>query len=93
MQDLDKVTVFYQAPIIQSAGVLSIEHDFQEAGSYIGIVTARHPTKNKVYNAVFQFQVGGGRYPYVPLIIFLMVLVQAVYWVSRGGAKRFSRPQ
>jgi len=93
MQDLDKVTVFYQAPIIRPAGVFSIEHDFQEAGSYIGIVTARHPTKNKVYNAVFQFQVGGGRYPYVPLFIFLMALVQVVYWVSRRGGQLFSRRQ
>lgn len=90
---IEKDTVFYQAPSKRPGGVLSVEHSFEDAGSYIGIVTARHPTKNKFYNAVFQFQVGGGRYPYVPIIIFLLALVQAIYWVSRGGLERFSKSQ
>ena len=88
MEDIEENTVLYQAPSTRPDGVLSVKYGFQEAGSYIGIVTARHPAKDTLYNAVFQFQVGGGRYRSVALIVLLLVLVQAGYWVSNRRLKR-----
>ncbi len=43
-------------------GVLTVNYDFQQAGGYIGIVTAVHPEKEKTYHAVFYFHVGGTGY-------------------------------
>jgi hypothetical protein len=74
-------------------GVLTVEYDFQRPGSYIGIVTAQHPTEDKIYTAVFQFQVGGSDYGYLPLFLGLIVLFQAMYWITSGGLKRFRKPR
>jgi hypothetical protein len=93
LEDIDRDTVFYQPPIKRPDGVLTVDHAFQKAGSYIGIVTARHPDEDKTYNAVFQFQVGGAEYGYLPLFIALVVLVQVLYWITSGGLKRFLKPR
>ncbi len=93
LEDIDRDTVFYQPPVTRSDGVLTVEYDFQKPGSYIGIVTARHPTEDKIYTAVFQFQVGGSDYGYLPLIIGLIVLFQALYWITGGGLKRLQKPR
>jgi hypothetical protein len=89
LPDIDADTVFYQPPMRRPGGVMTVEYNFEKAGSYIGIVTAQHPTEDKVYRAVFQFQVGGRPYGYVPLILFFVVLAQLTYWVNGGGLKRF----
>ena len=46
-------------------GVLKASYDFQQAGGYIGVVTAVHPEKEKIYRAVFFFEVGGLPWPYI----------------------------
>jgi hypothetical protein len=89
LPDIDADTVFYQPPMRRPGGVMTVEYNFEKAGSYIGIVTAQHPTEDKVYRAVFQFQVGGRPYGYVPLILLFVVLAQLAYWVNGGGLKRF----
>ncbi|MDA1075995.1 MAG: hypothetical protein O3A63_14700 [Proteobacteria bacterium] len=81
--DLNPHTVFYDAARTHSDGVLKIEHAFAEAGSYIGVVTAQHPTEDKRYNAVFQFRVGGADYGFVPYMIALMLFLHLMFW--KGG--------
>ena len=82
LEDIEQDTVFYLPPMKRPGGVLTANYDFQQAGGYIGIVTAVHPEKEKTYHAVFYFQVGGTDYGYVPLFIVLVVLAQALYWFT-----------
>ncbi len=82
LEDIENDTVFYQPPVKQSDGVLIVDYDFQQAGGYIGIVRAKHPDKEKFYNAVFYFQVGGNDYGYLPLFILFVILAQGLYWFS-----------
>lgn len=58
MTDIEARTVFYQPAVVRPDNQLTIEHDFLEAGGYIGVVSAPHPSKDKYYHAVFPFQVG-----------------------------------
>ncbi|MDK1024618.1 MAG: hypothetical protein QGD92_10345 [Gammaproteobacteria bacterium] len=88
IEDLERDTVFYQPPLIKADGVLTVAYEFTEAGNYIGIVTAKHPEKQKTYHAVFPFTVGGTSMGYLPWIIFLAVFVQGFYWLSNGGFKK-----
>ncbi|MCZ6460450.1 MAG: hypothetical protein O6766_13940 [Gammaproteobacteria bacterium] len=87
--DLDAATVFYLPPEVRNDGVLTAEHEFEEAGNYIGVVTAHHPTQDKSYNAVFAFAVGDSGIGYVPLFLGAFLLAQFIYWVASGGLKRF----
>ena len=91
MGDLAPHTVFYLPAARYLDGVLTARHDFAEAGGYIGVVTAQHPEKNKVYNAVFFFRVGGRSY--WPLVVFVcvVVVVQLGYFASTGSLQRFMR--
>lgn len=89
--DLDEVTVFYQAPQVYPGGSMSVEHEFDAPGWYIGIVTTRHPTLDRRYQAVFGFHVGPRGAGYWPLIILLILAVQAHYWVSGGGFTRWKQ--
>jgi hypothetical protein len=86
--DLNAVTEFYQPPQIVSQGVFKVSHAFGEKGSFIGIVTAQHPTQEKAYRAVFHFQVGGADYRTIPYFVAAILVLQLLYWVSIGGFKR-----
>lgn len=66
--DLEAYSVFYQPALLRPEGVLMVEHDFETTGDYIGIITAKHPTQDKVYRAVFPFRVGHGKLFYGILI-------------------------
>jgi len=79
MGDLSASTVFYQPPKVERSGVYSVNFEFQEPGIYIGIVSARSPSEDKVYRAVFPFQVGSTNWGYIPLFILLIVLAQGAY--------------
>ncbi|MGH8550249.1 MAG: hypothetical protein ACRERU_16935 [Methylococcales bacterium] len=72
VENLENDSVFYQSPVLRPEGVLMVEHAFDETGDYIGIVTARHPSNDKVYRAVFPFQVGSRRLSY-GLIALMMI--------------------
>jgi len=89
--DLDPYTIFYLPPARRGDGVLTASYRFEKAGGYIGIVTARHPTEDKVYDAVFFFQVGGRSYGYLPLFAGLILLAQLGYLASTGSLQRFVR--
>lgn len=84
MDDIEKRTVFFQPPVINSDDRMRVEHTFLEAGSYIGIVTAAHPTGDMIYHAVFPFEVGNTGFGYWPIILLIMLLLQIQLMFHRG---------
>lgn len=90
IEDLNAATVFYQPPRIEEGGFFQTSYDFTERGSYIGVVTADHPTQDRQYNAVFWFRVGGRPLGTLPIFVALLIALQLGYWVSSGGYRRWS---
>lgn len=88
LENIEQDTIYYLPPVKHPDGVLKASFDFQQAGGYIGVVTAVHPEKEKTYHAVFFFEVGGGVYRYLPLYIALIIVILAllIYWLV--GVKR-----
>jgi hypothetical protein len=76
--DPERDTVFYQRAVRQADGVLVARHEFAQPGNYIGVVTATNPTQDKVYTAVFPFQVGGIRWGYVSIVAVIAAFVTVV---------------
>lgn len=89
IDDLDRDTVLYQSPLIRPDGVFLINHQFSDAGDYIGIVTASHPTMARTYTAVFPFHVGESDWGYTPLFVGIAFLIQINYWIMTGGLQRW----
>jgi len=85
IEDIQQQTVFYQTPTSSIDGVYLAQYDFTEKEYYIGIVKAKHPDQEKVYTAVFPFQVGGSNWGYIPAIIGLALFLQLNYWLMNGG--------
>jgi len=86
--DLDKHTIFYQAPTIEVDASLTVEPMLPEEGSYIGIVTAGHPTSDDIYAAVFPFEVGAIDISFIfPLLAFLAPAL-LIWLVWRMRARR-----
>lgn len=70
--DLDEQTIYYRAPTIETDASLTVEPLLPDKGSYIGIVTAGHPTNDNVYTAVFPFEVGAIDISFIfPILAFL----------------------
>ncbi len=88
INDLDAATVFYQ-PAIVEPDVFSVLHAFDTPGHYIGIVTARQPQTNRIYRAVFPFEVGATGFGYLPLIAAVLAVLQINFWVMSGGLARW----
>ena len=86
--NLDKATVFYAPPKVKR-NVYTVVYDFTEPGWYIGIVTTRHPTLDKVYTVVFPFKVGFAGLGWWPLIGAVAVLAQIGYWLATGDLARW----
>ena len=91
IKDINQVTEFYQAPVIQPDGVLLALHRFRQEGNYVGIVTALIPDIDAPYVAVFPFRVGSQKWGYIPVIAILAVLLQLNYWLMNGGYARIHR--
>ena len=91
MGDLAPHTEFYLPAARYADGVITARHDFTDAGGYIGVITAMHPEQNKVYNAVFFFQVGGRSYAGLILFACVLAVVQLGYLASTGALQRFLR--
>lgn len=90
IDDLQAATVHYERPRIEDGGFYQTSYTFEERGSYIGVVTAEHPTEDRQYNAVFWFRVGGRPLGTLPLFIGLLAVLQLGYWFSSGGYRRWS---
>jgi hypothetical protein len=91
IQDINEQTIFYQAPMTYPDGVYLAQYDFNTKDYYIGIVTAKYPDQDKIYTAVFPFQVGGSNWGYVPEIIILALFLQLNYWLMNGGFTRLRK--
>lgn len=89
IDDIERDTVFFQAPVVRPDGVFLVNHEFDEPGDYIGIVTTEHPTMDRTYTAVFPFHVGASNWGYAPLFIGIAFLIQINYWIMTGGLKRW----
>ncbi|MDP6535058.1 MAG: hypothetical protein QGG02_01730 [Gammaproteobacteria bacterium] len=88
IEDLEAVTVYYERQRIESGGFYTASYEIDSPGSYLGIVTAEHPTEDRNYNAVFYFQVGGADLGTIPIFIALLLLLQGGYWLSNGGYQK-----
>ncbi len=86
--DIDAATVFYR-PASLEPDVYTVLHEFAEEGDFIGIVSATHPDTNKVYAAVFPFEVGFTGWGYWPFIIGLLIIIQVQYLLMSGRLKRW----
>lgn len=76
LEDIEQHTVFYQPPVVRPDASLKIEYDFEEKGSYVGIVSAGHPLDDTIYTAVFPFEVGASSRVYLlPLGLIFAGLV------------------
>lgn len=88
IENLGDVTVYYQ-PAVVEPDVYTIVHNFEDEGAYIGIVSATHPETDKVYSAVFPFEVGYTGLGSWPYIIALLVLLQIQYLAMSGRLRRW----
>jgi hypothetical protein len=90
IDDLDGVTVFYQAATIEP-DVFTVIHEFVEEGKFIGIVTVSRPDSAQVYAAVFPFEVGFTGIGYWPFFLVFFLLVELQYLFSSGWLKSWWR--
>ena len=88
IEDLESATVFFRSALTEP-DVFTVMHDFAEEGDFIGIVSATQPETNKVYAAVFPFEVGFTGYGYWPFFVVALVLLQLQYLVMSGRLKRW----
>lgn len=83
IEDIDSATVFLESPA-EHPDAFMVVHEFDQAGSYVGIVTAIEPTSGETVRAVFPFEVGFGvGLGYWPLLIVVLLLIQLSYWWMR----------
>ena len=80
IDDLESVTLRYE-PAKISPDVFTILQSFDEDGEFIGIVSARQVDTQKVYTAVFPFEVGYTGTGYWPWFLGGAILLQLSYWL------------
>ncbi|MDJ0905677.1 MAG: FixH family protein [Woeseiaceae bacterium] len=88
IDDLDAATVFYQPPTVDP-DVLTVIHDFDEEGDFIGVVTANVGGDGQVYRAVFPFEVGYTGLGFWPYILLLLLLVELLWLYMTGRLQRW----
>jgi hypothetical protein len=97
IRDLDEITVFHHPAAIQT-DVFTVLHDFESAGKFVGVVTVQQPDNEKVYTAVFPFDVGFTGFGYWPHFLLAVVALHLNYlrmsgWFSRSRKQRPPRLQ
>jgi hypothetical protein len=88
LDNLDELTVYYQTVAPRPDGVLTVLHEFIEAGDYIGIVNAPHPSLDKHYQAVFPFSVGKTLLPGWAIPVSALALLAGVFSFRRKSGRR-----
>lgn len=88
IDNLDAVTVFYNEAVVDR-DVYTVIHDFEKEGDYIGIVSARHPETDKIYAAVFPFEVGFTGLGYWPFFVGLLLVIQLQFLIMSGRLRRW----
>jgi hypothetical protein len=84
ISDLAAHTVFYQPPIVRANASLIIEHNFQQEGNYIGIITAAHPTLDTYSIAIFPFEVGASQFGSSWWMLVFAVAAGLIFWLRRS---------
>lgn len=90
IDDLEAATVFYREPTVDP-DLLTVIHEFAEEGEYIGIVTANVEGDEKIYRAVFPFEVGFTGFGYWPFFVALLLAVQVQYLFMSGRFARWKK--
>jgi len=88
IDDLEAATILYREPTVDP-DLLTVIHDFKEEGDFIGIVTANVDGDQKIYRAVFPFEVGYTGLGYWPFFILLLLAIQFQYFVMSGRFRRW----
>jgi hypothetical protein len=90
INDLESATVFYREPVVDP-DLLTVVHDFNEEGNFIGIVTANVDGDEKIYRAVFPFEVGFTGIGYWPFFVLVLIAIQVQYLIMSGKFKRWRK--
>jgi len=85
--DIEPLTVFYQPPVVRPDGSFKIEYDFVDAGKYIGVITAGHPTNDQIYAAVFPFTVGVRSWGRWLALLALLAGIAGYLWRRKRNAR------
>jgi len=89
--NLDAITVAYLEPKVYRNGTMTFEHDFKDAGRYVGIVTVRDDLGNE-WVSRFPFSVGlytfWGMIEYILYGVGFFSLVAFMWWALRASAKK-----
>lgn len=89
--DLDAVTLVNIEPKVYRNGTMTFEHDFKEAGHYVGIVTVRDDLGNE-WVSRFPFSVGlytfWGMIEYILYAVGFFSLIGLLWWALRASAKK-----
>jgi hypothetical protein len=86
--DLSAVTVVHHEAAVQR-DVFTIMYDFGEQGEFVGIVNVRNPETDKLYTAVFPFEVGYSGLGLWPWFALFAVILQINYlWMSGWFSRR-----
>lgn len=89
--NLDAVTLVNIEPKVYRNGTMTFEHDFKEAGHYVGIVTVRDDLGNE-WTSRFPFSVGlytfWGMIEYILYAVGFFSLIGLLWWALRASAKK-----
>lgn len=84
LENIENHTVYFQRPVIRTDGRLSVNFHFSEAGDYLVVVTAAHPSKSTIYHAVFPINVDTSNgYWWVVLAVLAVVLTTGLFFRFR----------
>ena len=87
-EEIARATIYYEEPQHYSNGTMSVRYNFAEGGGYIGIVEAKHPTWNSVYQSVFPFRVGFIDYTQY-VVYYVMLFAACGLFIFLAGRRRF----
>src|SRR5208283_2381612 len=79
-ENLDAVTVAYREPKIYRSGTINFEHNFREAGYFVGIVTAIGDHGER-WVSRFPFSVGESFMRALPVYLTLSLAVVALFFI------------
>ncbi len=78
--DIEAATLVHVPPKVYPRGTLTFDQNFDAAGWYIGMVTAKNATTGEVLHSVFPFKVGVRNYwPYVSGFMIVFALAGLTY--------------
>jgi len=93
--DLKAATVAFVEPKVYRNGIMTFEHDFKDAGHYVGIVTVRDDLGNE-WTSRFPFSVGlytfWGMIEYILYAVGFISLVTFMWLAIRAKANKPAQP-